>query len=254
MSDLKTKLEFEIEKFEPNSIENLCKSLESKTGIFSTSINVGTNRLYVETTLPSATVLSLIENEFKSQALLRGMGSMTNEMSQKYGTTAAVSIISNFDSRSKSIRGVIRFVQINEDSCAIDGTVDGLSTGKHALGICEYGDLTQGCESTGPFYNQLNNDESPNLRKYAGDLGNISSDSNERASFRLIDNYIKVWDIIGRSVCIFEKENSGAVDFGRKVACGLVARSAGLFENFKKICTCSGQTLWEEKESLSKSD
>jgi copper chaperone for superoxide dismutase len=253
MSNLKTKLEFEIQKFESSSIGNLCKSLETKSGIFSTSVDIGTNRLYIETTLPSATVLNLIENEYKSQALLRGMGSMSNELYKKYGTIAAVSIISNYDNRPKPIRGVIRFVQLDEENCAIDGTIDGLSTGKYALGICEYGDLTKGCESIGTLYNPINKENyvSSNLRKYAGDLGSISSDSSERASFRLIDNYIKVWDIIGRSACIFERENSG---YGRKIACGLVARSAGLFENFKKICLCSGQTVWEEKESLSKRD
>lgn len=35
-----------------------------------------------------------------------------------------------------------------------------------------------------------------------------------------------------------------------RVACGIIARSAGLFENPKKVCTCSGVTLWEEKQQL----
>ena len=30
------------------------------------------------------------------------------------------------------------------------------------------------------------------LFKHAGDLGNINSDENKKASFRLIDNYVKV--------------------------------------------------------------
>lgn len=29
---------------------------------------------------------------------------------------------------------------------------------------------------------------------------------------------------------------------------GIIARSAGLFQNTKKICACSGMTLWEERD------
>lgn len=29
-------------------------------------------------------------------------------------------------------------------------------------------------------------------------------------------------------------------------AVGIVARAAGLFENPKKICLCSGKSIWEE--------
>ena len=30
-------------------------------------------------------------------------------------------------------------------------------------------------------------------------------------------------------------------------ACGIIARSAGLFQNKKTVCTCSGKTIWEER-------
>ena len=34
-----------------------------------------------------------------------------------------------------------------------------------------------------------------------------------------------------------------------RLACGIIARSAGLFENSKKICACDGLTLWDEKNA-----
>ena len=34
----------------------------------------------------------------------------------------------------------------------------------------------------------------------------------------------------------------------RRVACGIIARSAGLFENTKRLCTCSGSTIWQERQ------
>lgn len=44
------------------------------------------------------------------------------------------------------INGVIRFVQINENECVIDGTIDGLSPGKHGIHVYDCGDLSNGCE------------------------------------------------------------------------------------------------------------
>lgn len=33
-----------------------------------------------------------------------------------------------------------------------------------------------------------------------------------------------------------------------RLACGIIARSAGLFQNPKQICACDGITLWEERD------
>jgi copper chaperone for superoxide dismutase len=44
-----------------------------------------------------------------------------------------------------------------------------------------------------------------------GDLGNITSDESGRAAFRIIDKYIKVHDIIGRSLAV----TAQADDLGR---------------------------------------
>ena len=45
-----------------------------------------------------------------------------------------------------AIKGVTRFIQTTEQECIVDGTLDGLTPGKHGLAICESGDLSEGCE------------------------------------------------------------------------------------------------------------
>ena len=50
-----------------------------------------------------------------------------------------------------------------------------------------------------------------------------------------------MWDVIGRSVVV----HSAAVR-GGAIMCGIIARSSGLFQNNKKVCTCDGTTIWEE--------
>ncbi|KAG0339633.1 hypothetical protein BG000_001721 [Podila horticola] len=46
-------------------------------------------------------------------------------------------------------------------------------------------------------------------------------------------------------------ENGGS---GKGVICGIIARSAGVFENAKKVCDCSGTTLWEEARLMNGND
>lgn len=48
------------------------------------------------------------------------------------------------------------------------------------------------------------------LLQHAGDLGNITAGPDGRATFRLTDKVIKVWDVIGRSVVVTD----GADDLG----------------------------------------
>ncbi|MED6288831.1 hypothetical protein CHARACLAT_030299 [Characodon lateralis] len=94
--------------------------------------------------------------------------------------------------------------------------------------------------------------------QHVGDLGNVVAGPDGRASFRLEDSQLKVWDVIGRSLIV----DSGEDDLGRggqplskltgnsgdRLACGIIARSAGLFQNPKRICACDGVTLWEERD------
>ncbi|MBN3275463.1 CCS dismutase, partial [Polyodon spathula] len=94
--------------------------------------------------------------------------------------------------------------------------------------------------------------------QHVGDLGNILAGPEGRAVFRLEDQQLKVWDVIGRSLVV----DSGEDDLGRgghplskvtgnsgeRLACGIIARAAGLFQNPKQICSCDGVTLWEERE------
>lgn len=96
----------------------------------------------------------------------------------------------------------------------------------HNISICEYGDVSQKCENLGEVYNNH--------------IYDITSDEFGKSVFRFFDQYLRVNDLIGRSVLISEKNE--------KISCGIIARSAGIFENFKKICACDGVELWNERE------
>lgn len=45
----------------------------------------------------------------------------------------------------RKIQGVVRFLQLSEERCLIDGTIDGLEPGPHGLHVHALGDLTRDC-------------------------------------------------------------------------------------------------------------
>lgn len=56
---------------------------------------------------------------------------------------------------------------------------------------------------------------------------------------------LRVADLIGRSVVVYETEDSASTG----VAAAVIARSAGVGENYKKICACDGTVIWESSNS-----
>ena len=159
------------------------------------------------------------------------------------------------------VEGVIRFLQVDTENCVIDGTIDGLNAyGEHALAIHECGDISGGCSSVGEHFNPRNmRHGSPHDKeRHIGDLGNIVADELGRAEFKFSDSLLKVSDIIGRSIVVAEgKDDFGEGghplspingNCGKVLSCGIIARSAGLFQNSKRICACDGVTLWDERD------
>ncbi|XP_013790588.2 copper chaperone for superoxide dismutase-like [Limulus polyphemus] len=227
------------------------KKLEELDGIHQVEIDVEKETVVLETTLASSQIIQALELSGR-RAVFKG-----------YGTTLGSPFLGAAVAEMKGISGVlgvVRFLQSNENTCIVDGTIDGLTPGDHGIHIHEFGDLTGGCEGVGEHYNPTNSSHGgPDEReRHYGDLGNVTADDHGRAVFRKEDRVIKVWDIIGRSLVVTEKPddlgqgstNSSKLDgnSGKRLSCGIIARSAGLFENPKKICLCDGISVWNERD------
>ncbi|KAI8991066.1 superoxide dismutase [Mycotypha africana] len=156
----------------------------------------------------------------------------------------------------KGKSGLARFIQVDPETCLIDLTVEGLTPGKHGVHIHEAGDISEGWKSTGDHYNPTNEKHGDGVHTgHIGDLGNIEVDENGWGDLVVESTRVKVWDIIGRSMVISENEDDLKDDTkdgnsGNGVFCGIIARSAGAFENTKMVCACSGNTLWQEARML----
>lgn len=99
----------------------------------STYVDVENDLVLVEATLPSARVQEILRATGRL-VLFRGVGG-----SSEITESAAVAIF-----RGNEVQGLVRLVQVDEQYCVIEGTLDGLQTGSHQVRVLEYGDLSHG--------------------------------------------------------------------------------------------------------------
>ncbi|XP_039030587.1 copper chaperone for superoxide dismutase, chloroplastic/cytosolic-like isoform X2 [Hibiscus syriacus] len=151
---------------------------------------------------------------------------------EEFLVSAAVS-----EFKGPKIFGVVRLAQVSMELARIEANFSGLSPGKHGWSINEFGDLTRGATSTGKVF-------SPPIGGTAeepiGDLGTLDVDENGKVFHTCVKQQLIVGDLIGRSVAVYETEDRS--DPG--LAAAVIAQSAGVGENYKKICACDG-TIWE---------
>lgn len=240
-------IEFDVNMTCGSCEDSIRSTLSKITGVTSLEVNVAKQQVVVMTTQPSAVIQKAIEST-GMLAVLKGQGLQAGNH-----IGAAISILKH----NKNTLGLVRFTQTTEDSCIVDGSFNGLAPGKYGLHIHEFGDLSEGSDSTGNIFdprNSCHGDRLSSTRK-VGDLGNVEVDGEGSSVFRYQDNLIKVWDIIGRSLVIHEKEDDFSTDdphgnAGKGLAYGIIARSAGLFQNKKMVCSCSGKTIWQERQDV----
>lgn len=144
----------------------------------------------------------------------------------------------------------------------VDLTIRGLAPGTYHATVRETGDISRGAASTGGVWSGLcsgageseEGGKSAAARMKEGVFGALEVDRSGVGSV-FLDRPVQVWEMIGRSMVVSKVAPPG--DGGGKEAfeakdpdtlVGVVARSAGVWENDKTVCSCSGKTVWEERE------
>ncbi|KAG1459696.1 hypothetical protein G6F56_006104 [Rhizopus delemar] len=241
------KTEFAVEMTCQSCVNSVTKVLENTSGVSSFDVDLSEKKVVVVGTAPPS-VVSRALKETGRTVIVRGQGVADDQGH----SGAAVCIFDCYGSDPlatlpKGKAGLARFVQVDEETCLIDLTVEGLSPGKHGVHIHEAGDISNGWKSTGGHFNPTDVSHGDLHHGHIGDLGNIEVDENGWGDLILESTRVKVWDVIGRSIVITEKEDDfGSNEGGVGLLCGIIARSAGAFENTKLVCACNGNTLWEE--------
>jgi Cu-Zn family superoxide dismutase len=141
---------------------------------------------------------------------------------------------------AKKIKGLVYFTEdLKNDTVIIDIHIEGLKkNGKHGFHVHKCGDMSEKCESMCAHFNPFGKKHgSPGSReRHVGDLGNIVTNSNGIAHYRMVDDIIKLRgtkaNIIGRGLIIHADEDDcglGGHDdslttghAGKRIACAVI--------------------------------
>jgi Cu-Zn family superoxide dismutase len=129
--------------------------------------------------------------------------------------------------------GVVTFKPVEKGQVEIEAKLTGLPpNSKHAIHIHQYGDLTsKDGKSAGDHYNPMGHPHGlPDKgNRHAGDFGNLETDQNGNANFKLtVDNISlagRLSPIIGRAVVVHAKPDDGSQPLGNagdRIAIGVI--------------------------------
>jgi copper chaperone for superoxide dismutase len=143
------------------------------------------------------------------------------------------------------VRGLTRLVQVSPQTTLLDVSVRGVTQGTYHVSIRQAGNISLGPESTGDIWEAAKAREGG--RSPRGVLGTLEVGKNGIGSV-FVDRPIEIWELIGRSMVVskvgigkFSKEDPDTL-------VGVIARSAGVWDNDKTVCSCTGKTVWEERK------
>ena len=158
-------------------------------------------------------------------AILRGSGKPNS---------SAVAILEDFKGetmREGLVDGLARIVQVGEHRTMFDITINGpeLPAGDYTVSVNENGDISRGIASTGK-----------ELYTFPETLKCVAEDNGAKGhAFWAAP--LQAWEVIGRSFVLKQVGGEG------QTIGGVIARSAGAWQNDKQVCACTGKTVWQER-------
>lgn len=227
-------------------VQSVSKALLPLKQLSAFDINLKDNIVTTTGSLPPSEIVKAIQTTGRD-AIIRGTGKPNS---------AGVCILESFDPEDakQPVKGLARMVNVNSSELFIDLTVNGLPKGTYYPSIRASGNLSKGALSTGDVFYKLDpievKDES-NSSTTINSLGAASHNQSDQLCSGQGFLYAKlnVMDLIGRSIILSTLKD----EVTSNSLVGVIARSAGAWENDKQVCACSGKTVWEErKDAVSK--
>ncbi|KAL7784110.1 superoxide dismutase [Trichoderma ceciliae] len=220
-------------------VKSVSDSLYKLDGINKVEGNLKDQLISVEGSVAPSAIVEAIQATGRD-AILRGSGA---------SNSAAVSILETYadqqehraDDTNREVRGLARMVQVSPERTLIDLTIRGVAPGTYRATIREYGDLKDGAESTGPVWSG-GGEKAPK-----GSLGVVQVSKDGRGS-AFVDHAFQIWEVIGHAMVLTKQDESLPLKNDDSTVVGVIARSAGMWDNDKTVCSCTGKTLWEERE------
>lgn len=142
-------------------------------------------------------------------------------------------------------------VQVSPNITLVDLTINGLAPGKYWATVREAGDISQGAVSTGGIWESLKTKvlgSNPAPEKDPrGIFGSVEVDDKGRGNV-FLDRPVAIWELIGRSMVVSSNKEGPFRKEDENTLVGVIARSAGVWDNDKMVCSCSGKNVWQERQ------
>ena len=211
--------------------------LTNLIGIHNVSADLASQLISVTGNVAPSTIVAAIQDTGRD-AILRGSGK---------AESAAVCILETHASSVKDyVRGLIRMVQVSPTMTILDVTLKGVSPGTYHVTVRETGDISEGALSTGGIWDLMQAKQASPPRAAKGIFGTVEVGQSGLGSV-FLDKPIQIWEMIGRSVVV-SRQQEGLTKEDPDTLVGVIARSAGVWDNDKTVCSCSGKTVWEERK------
>lgn len=211
--------------------EDIKSTLQQVADVQSIDCDLRTQSVVVQGSAAPSKLVNAIQGTGRS-AILRGSGAPNS---------AAVCILETpiQENPGSSVRGLVRLIQLNGTLTMLDLTLTDLSPGRYSVAVTTSGNISDGLRTMGETFRGLAQDKD-------GVLGHIYLNERGRGSMSCEITW-PVWEMIGRGM-VLQKTDSTTERDG--IAIGVIARSAGAWENDKVVCACSGKTIWQEREEM----
>ncbi|CAI6340343.1 unnamed protein product [Periconia digitata] len=217
-------------------VQDIKGSLQQLSGIQKVTANLKDQLVSIEGTAAPSSIVEAIQATGRD-AILRGSGN---------SNSAAVCILeSHAPHVEDKVRGLARMVQVGPNLTVIDLTIRGLSPGTYHATVRERGDISEGPESTGGIWEAVKAKQEG--KPCRGVFGTVEVSKGGMGAV-FLDKPIQIWEMIGRSIVIAKQQDGKLDKNDADTLVGVIARSAGVWENDKTVCSCSGKTVWEERQ------
>ena len=143
------------------------------------------------------------------------------------------------------MRGLARMVQVADNLTIVDLTLRGVTPGTYYATVRETGDISEGPESTGGIWEALKAKQAGTPAR--GVFGTVEVGKSGIGTV-FLDRPIQIWEMIGRSIAVARQQDGKFDKNDADTLVGVIARSAGVWDNDKTVCSCSGKTVWQERK------
>jgi copper chaperone for superoxide dismutase len=221
-------------------VKDVSAALNKVEGVTRIDANLKDQLILVEGTAAPSSVVAAIESTGRD-AILRGSGK---------SNSAGVCILETHSKAvSDPVRGLARMVQLSDNLTLVDLTLRGVSPGTYHATVRQAGDISEGASSTGGIWEAIKSvggfsKQEPPPR---GMFGSIQV-GKEGTGSTFLDRPVSIWEIIGRSMVVSKQADGPFSKEDPDTLVGVIARSAGVWDNEKTVCSCSGKTVWQERK------